>query len=97
MAAWYETPSAELRYRWRLDGGRWSDATATAELRVALEAGDYTLQVQSIDRFGNAEDPPATVRIRVERQLRWWIGVLLALAAAALIALRRRGSARRAT
>jgi len=63
--AWYDTAASELRYRVRLDGGRWSLAGAGTATRLSLPAGTHTIEVQAIDRFGNAEDPPAAVRLVV--------------------------------
>jgi streptogramin lyase len=63
--AWYDTPMAELWYRHRLDGGTWSAATAATSLQLAPAPGDHVLEVQAIDRFGNAEDPPARVTIAI--------------------------------
>jgi len=63
--AWFDTPAAELRYRSRLDGGPWSAVTAATSVRVTPPAGRHVLEVQAFDRFGNAEDPPARVEIRI--------------------------------
>jgi ligand-binding sensor domain-containing protein len=81
--AWYDTPAAELRYRSRLDGGRWSPATPAMSVRTSPPAGEHTLEVQAIDRFGNVEDPPATVRLVVAGPMR----IPYALAAGAAAAL----------
>ena len=85
--AWYDTPARELSYRWRLDGGRWSAAGAATSVTVAPPPGGHTFSVQAIDRFGNAEDPAATVAIEVSTApagLPW--GLLAAGAAAAVAA-----------
>jgi hypothetical protein len=63
--AWYDTAASELRYRMRLDGGHWSLAGTTTAASLSLPAGTHTIEVQAIDRFGNAEDPPASVRLVV--------------------------------
>ena len=63
---WYDTPTEELWYRWRVDGGRWSKGSADAFLELSLDAGRHTLAVQAIDRFGNVEAAPAQVEIQVD-------------------------------
>lgn len=61
--AWFDTPARDLRYRWRLDGGRWSAPTAETALALDPAPGPHLLEVQAIDRFGNVEDPPASVQV----------------------------------
>jgi ligand-binding sensor domain-containing protein len=63
--AWFDTPAAELRYRWRLDRARWSPVSARTRVAISATPGHHIVAVQAIDRFGNAEDPPATVRLEV--------------------------------
>ncbi len=84
--AWYDTPATELRYRHRLDGGRWSAVTALTSARVSPPAGEHRFEVQAIDRFGNAEDPPAAVPVIVGAPtgLPW---AILAGAAVVLLAI----------
>jgi hypothetical protein len=84
--AWYDTPASQLRYRWRLDGGRWSAAGPLTGARVSPPAGEHAFEVQAIDRFGNAEDPPASVRLVVVAPARFPYAAV-AGAAAALLAL----------
>ena len=80
---WDDTPSRDLWYRWRVDGGRWSDAGLANRIAREFEPGRHVLQVQAVDRFGNAESPPAAVEIVVaERAPSLWpiyagAGVLL--------------------
>jgi ligand-binding sensor domain-containing protein len=62
---WYDTPARDLWFRWRLDGGRWSDASPGRRVVLDPGPGRHVLQVQAIDRFGNAETPPAAVEIVV--------------------------------
>jgi hypothetical protein len=84
--AWYDTPASELRYRWRLDGGRWSAIGALTSARLSPPTGDHTFEVQAIDRFGNVEDPPASVRLSVVAPGSFPVAAI-AGAAAALLAL----------
>ncbi len=84
--AWFDTPASDLRYRHRLDGGPWSPVTAATSARVTPPAGDHALEVQAIDRFGNAEDPPARVVIRIDAPSRIPY-VVVAAGAVALVAL----------
>ncbi|HEX5136695.1 MAG TPA: hypothetical protein VFY93_06970 [Planctomycetota bacterium] len=80
--AWFDTRAADLRYRSRLDGGPWSAVTAATSVRVTPAAGRHVLEVQAIDRFGNAEDPPARVEVRIASPSRI---PYLAVAAAAVV------------
>lgn len=84
--AWYDTPSSDLRYRWRTDGGRWSPLTALTSVTLSLAPGDHTVEVQAIDRFGNAEDPPAKASVHVATPERFPYAIV-AGAAAALVAV----------
>jgi ligand-binding sensor domain-containing protein len=80
--AWFDTPVSELRYRHRLDGGAWSPVTGATRVAIAPSAGAHLLEVQAIDRFGNAEDPPARVAIRIASRSRV---PYIAVAAAAVV------------
>jgi ligand-binding sensor domain-containing protein len=63
--AWFDTPHHEIWYRWRVDGRGWSEASPATSAQVTLPPGRHDFQVQAIDRFGNAEDPPASVEVLV--------------------------------
>jgi len=93
--AWFDTPRADLWYRWRLDDGGWSKAAPKTALTVEPPEGVHRLEVQAIDRFGNGEDPPQAVEIVVRGSGPPWL--LYAIGAALLVALGvvigRRGSA----
>jgi hypothetical protein len=80
--AWFDTPVADLRYRHRLDGSAWSPVTGATRVAVSPPAGNHVLEAQAIDRFGNAEDPPARVAIRIASPSRI---PYLAVAAAAVV------------
>ncbi|MGH7163318.1 MAG: ligand-binding sensor domain-containing protein, partial [Planctomycetota bacterium] len=84
--AWFDTPAPDLHYRWRVDDDRWSEAAPATSLELAVREGPQRLFVQAIDRFGNAEDPPACVRI-VGRPTGLALPWGWALAAAATIGL----------
>jgi len=78
--AWFDTPARHLRYRWRLDDGRWSPATAETRVDLTVDAGTHRLEVQAIDRFGNAEDPPAAVDVTVpDDEGSSWFTILAAI------------------
>jgi len=84
--AWFDTPPADLWYRWRIGDGPWSDATPATQARIDATPGEHRFQVQAIDRFGNAEDPPAELTLRVARPFPygWTVAGLAALALGAL-------------
>jgi streptogramin lyase len=83
--AWFDTPSADLWYRWRLDGGAWSKASASTSVALAPAPGVHRLEVQAIDRFGNAEDPPPSIEILVRGEPGFpWLLLALALLGFAL-------------
>ena len=63
--AWFDTPSDDLWYRTKLDDEPWLGASPATRFQQRLEPGRHRLQVQALDRFGNAETPPATVEIVV--------------------------------
>jgi streptogramin lyase len=96
--SWYDTPASDLRYRWRLRGDRWSAVTAATSLTLALAPGRHVLEVQAIDRFGNAEDPPASASVEVLSAARFPYAPVAAAGAALLLLgfligrARRRGS-----
>ena len=87
--AWFDTPSSDLWYRWRLDEGAWSDAAPGTGHRFDGTPGDHRIQVQAIDRFGNAEDPPAELRVRFTRPFPYGWVVAGAVAAAVTVAVLR--------
>jgi hypothetical protein len=92
--AWLDTPRAELWYRWRVDGGRWSDPSPANAADLDLEAGEHVVEIQSIDRVGNVEEVPARVAVRVAAAAAWWFWPLLALVLVVVVTGRRakRGS-----
>ncbi|MHC4342826.1 MAG: hypothetical protein ACYSX0_21765, partial [Planctomycetota bacterium] len=63
--AWFDTPKDEIWFRWRVEGRGWSEASPATSVSVTLPPGRHNFQVQAIDRFGNAEDPPASVEVIV--------------------------------
>ncbi len=82
--AWFDTPSDDLWYRTKLDDEPWSRASPATKLQLRLEPGRYRLQVQALDRFGNAETPPAEVEIVVAGERRPLVDVLPWVLAAAI-------------
>jgi streptogramin lyase len=82
--AWYDTTAPDLRYRTRTDGGRWSALFAATSATLSLPPGEHSFEVQAIDRFGNAEDPPARVKIVVAEPSRFPYPLAAAVAAALL-------------
>jgi hypothetical protein len=78
--AWFDTPARDLRYRWRRNDERWSPASSATQLVVTADVGTHRLEVQAIDRFGNAEDPPASVEIEVQSDARGsWLTIIAAV------------------
>ena len=64
--AWFDTPQEDIWYRHRFVDGRWSRARPGAG-KLTLGPGRHVIEVQAIDRFGNAQDPPVRVAVEVER------------------------------
>jgi len=87
MDRWRHTLTGRLLYSNRLDNGAWSafDGAISVSLEQ-LSAGDHTFDVRAMDRSGNIDTSPATMRFRV--LLPWYRepGVL-GLGAAGLLAL----------
>ncbi len=78
--AWFDTPKDEIWFRYRSVGGRWSRAVRGVG-GLALGPGRHVIEVQSIDRFGNAQDPPVRVSVTVDQERETpWIWIVLAAA-----------------
>lgn len=66
------TPVEQLEYRYRLDGGPWSEfSTATEKTLTGLSEGRHVFEVQARDDKGNIEEVP----LRVEFEVRLNIAV----------------------
>jgi WD40 repeat protein/subtilase family serine protease len=78
------TPPDQLYFRWRLDGGDWSDWTRDTSVELTgLSDGEHTFEVQARDladridetpasrtfRFRNDPNPPQISNIRVDAQI----------------------------
>ncbi|MGQ0612955.1 MAG: ligand-binding sensor domain-containing protein [Planctomycetaceae bacterium] len=87
MDAWYDTPASDLWYRWRVGADAWSEARPTEGAQLRLPAGSHRFQVQAIDRFGNAEDPPGSLDLEVGRPfpVAWVTGLIVAAVVAMLV------------
>ncbi len=60
------TPSSELRFQWRLDGGEWSPASTEATVHLTnIVDGVHTFQARALDLVGNVDATPASVTWRV--------------------------------
>jgi signal transduction histidine kinase len=90
----FETGSP-LRYTYRLEGAQtdWSAPTDLRSVNYArLSPGSYTFQVRAVRADGAISVEPASVALRVMPPfyLRWWfIGIVAATAAGAVLALYR--------
>lgn len=63
---WMRTAEADLRYSFRLDGGRWSKFTAaTNHVLLELPPGRHTFEVRARDRDLNVEMAPARATFEV--------------------------------
>lgn len=52
------TPAAQIEYRWRMDGGEWSEwSSATSQEFADLAEGSHTFEVSARDLRGNEEIP----------------------------------------
>lgn len=60
-------PSQLLRFRWRVDGGKWSDISFGNEKSVTFtKAGVHTVEVYAIDLHGNIDRTPARATFAVD-------------------------------
>jgi subtilase family serine protease len=59
------TPSNELLFRWRLDGGDWSDWTRDTSVELTgLSDGEHTFEVQARDLADRIDETPASRTFR---------------------------------
>ena len=64
------TPTANLKYQYRLDNGAYSTpATATTATLNALADGPHTFQVAAVDQYGYADPNPATRHFTIDGTL----------------------------
>jgi hypothetical protein len=81
--SWRATANQDLRYSWRLDGGKWSSFSADASHNFqALGTGCHTFEVKARDLDFNESPDPAVVAFVVAppvwREL-WFIGLVSVL------------------
>jgi signal transduction histidine kinase/ligand-binding sensor domain-containing protein len=88
-----DTPTAQLQFSWRADGGRWSTFSRQTRARLeGLAPGDHRFEVRAMDRDLNIDATAAVHRFTVVRpwyREPWlWALSLLALLALAYAGLR---------
>jgi signal transduction histidine kinase/streptogramin lyase len=87
--AWLNTPTEQLQYSWRLNGGEWSLFSAASDYSfVGLDPGKYTLEVRARDRDFNIDPSPATSRFVVVPavwQRPWFIAMVLLIGGGAIL------------
>jgi len=80
---WLNTPSGQLQFSWRLNGGEWSTfSDETDHSFVGLGRGRHTLEVRARDRDFNIDPTPALSRFTVVPavwQRPWFIAMVLLL------------------
>jgi hypothetical protein len=60
------TPTAELHFAWRVDGGAWSAfSSATTATLAALPPGSHQIEARARDRAGNEDPSPAALAFSV--------------------------------
>lgn len=58
--AWKQTPSQDLKYAWRVDGGDWSTFSSEDQALVGrMVPGPHTIEVRAMDRGFNVDATPA--------------------------------------
>ena len=61
-----QTPFEQLRYKWRLDGGKWSDELKATSIPLNdLSGGLHTFEVKAIDADGNEDSTPERIKFEV--------------------------------
>lgn len=83
------TDNSGILYRTRVNGGRWSAASAARELNMLnMTPGTYVLEIQSTDRYGRWVDnnQRMTVTLLPYWYETWWAFLLLILAIASIAA-----------
>lgn len=80
--AWSRTPSGDLQYAHRIDGGPWSPFTSSTRLELdRMEGGRHTLEIRSRDSDFNLDPTPLKAEFMVILPLwkqPWFIGSLIA-------------------
>jgi len=84
---WYETPSSELEFSWRLGGGEWSGFSRdTTTVLSGVRSGVRILEVRARDGDWNVDATPAAIEIYIVPPLwkRAWF-ILLVISTIGLI------------
>lgn len=84
---WHATPSEEIQYAWRLDGGEWSPFShETSRIFQALASGTHIFEVKARDRDFNVDASPAVAQFTVVPPV-WqqaWFIILIVLGASVI-------------
>ncbi|MEX0320859.1 MAG: ATP-binding protein [Puniceicoccaceae bacterium] len=63
---WSKTPTDQLRYSYRVDGGEWSSFEVRTELLLtSMQGGDHIVEVRAKDLDGNLSEASAIAEFRV--------------------------------
>jgi signal transduction histidine kinase/ligand-binding sensor domain-containing protein len=66
-----DTPTEELRFAYRVDGGKWSPHLRRTLVVIRdLSVGEHVFEVRALDRDLNLDPTPATLQIEILRP--WW-------------------------
>ena len=60
------TPRELLRYRWRVDGAQWSEASFATALEQPLGNGPHVIEVMAVDLNGNSDPTPVRYDLEVD-------------------------------
>ena len=85
---WANTPSGQLQFSWRLDGGTWSPYTLQRRWTfLDLPHGRHLLEVRARDRDFNVDPTPASVQFTVIAPIwlqPWFIAMVITIVGGAI-------------
>jgi hypothetical protein len=67
------TPTAMLRYAYRVDGGPWSKKTSNPNIDLVLDEGAHQIQIRAFDLNDNGDPSALSVAVLVDSEAPAWL------------------------